>query len=126
MNLCDRGVRQQRGNQRGPYMLSRLLAGLCTAATLLVAANAAAQPWGFFGRQEPASPGRPGDVYPGGSSPIARTMVSYPGGQRPGTIVINTSERRLYLVTAPGQAIRYGIGVGRDGFTWSGVRRITA
>ena len=52
--------------------------------------------------------------------------MAYPGNHRPGTIVINTAERRLYLVTSPGQAIRYGIGVGRDGFTWSGVRRITA
>ncbi len=56
------------------------------------------------------------------SSPVARTLVTFSGPHRPGTIIINTSERRLYLVTAPGQALRYGIGVGRIGFTWSGTR----
>ncbi len=59
------------------------------------------------------------------SSPVPRTLVSFPTYYRPGNIVIDTSSRRLYLVTAPGQAISYGIGVGRDGFTWSGVRTVT-
>ncbi len=40
--------------------------------------------------------------------------------------MVDTRERRLYLVTANGQAIRYGIGVGRDGFRWGGVHRVTA
>jgi lipoprotein-anchoring transpeptidase ErfK/SrfK len=57
---------------------------------------------------------------------VARTTVSYPANYRPGTIVINTRERRLYYVVGNGQAIRYGIGVGRDGFTWSGVRTVTS
>jgi lipoprotein-anchoring transpeptidase ErfK/SrfK len=43
-----------------------------------------------------------------------------------GTIYINTAERRLYLVLANGQALRYGIGVGRDGFRWGGTHRISA
>jgi len=46
-------------------------------------------------------------------SPVPRTTVSYPGNHRPGTIIINTRERRLYLVLGSGQALRYGIGVGR-------------
>ena len=62
----------------------------------------------------------------GGSSPIPRTVVSAPGNYAPGTIIINTRERRLYLVQPNGTALRYGIGVGRDGFRWSGVHRITA
>ena len=61
-----------------------------------------------------------------GGSPIARTTVSFPDNYRPGTIVIRAGERRLYLVLGNGQALRYGIGVGRDGFGWSGVRRISA
>jgi len=86
-------------------------------------------------------PGR-SDYYPGGdagplqrlfgsgpyqmrSSPIPRTLVNFPVYYRPGNIVIDTSARRLYFVTAPGQAISYGIGVGRDGFTWSGTRTVT-
>ncbi|HEX3115206.1 MAG TPA: L,D-transpeptidase [Bradyrhizobium sp.] len=63
---------------------------------------------------------------PGGSSPIPRQTVSFAGSYAPGTILINTAERRLYLVLPNGQALRYGIGVGRDGFRWSGVHRISA
>ena len=62
----------------------------------------------------------------GGSSPIQRTTVNFSGQYAPGTIYISTSERRLYLVLGNGQALRYGIGVGRDGFRWSGTHRITA
>jgi len=62
----------------------------------------------------------------GGSSPIQRSTVNFAGNYAPGTIYINTAERRLYLVLANGQALRYGIGVGRDGFRWSGTHRITA
>ncbi len=45
--------------------------------------------------------------------------------KRPGTIIIDTPNTYLYYVLGNGQAIRYGIGVGRDGFTWSGVQTIT-
>src|SRR5207302_1575341 len=58
-------------------------------------------------------------------SPVPRTTVSYPNKYAPGTIVINTAERRLYLTLDQSQAIRYGIGVGRPGFTWSGVRTVS-
>jgi lipoprotein-anchoring transpeptidase ErfK/SrfK len=66
------------------------------------------------------------NLFSGGSSPIPRTTVSYAGEYAPGTIVVNTAERRLYLVLPNGQALRYGIGVGRDGFRWGGTHRITA
>jgi lipoprotein-anchoring transpeptidase ErfK/SrfK len=62
----------------------------------------------------------------GGSGPVSRQTVSFSGQYAPGTIYINTAERRLYLVLSNGQALRYGIGVGRDGFRWSGTHRITA
>ena len=52
--------------------------------------------------------------------------MSFTGNYAPGTIYINTAERRLYLVLGNGQALRYGIGVGRDGFRWSGTHRISA
>jgi lipoprotein-anchoring transpeptidase ErfK/SrfK len=61
-----------------------------------------------------------------GSSPIPRTTVMYPSDYAPGTIVVDTAERRLYLVQPNGQALRYGIGVGRDGFRWGGIHRISA
>ena len=57
---------------------------------------------------------------------VTRTTVGFPGDYKPGSIFINTAERRLYFVLGNGQAIRYGIGVGRDGFRWSGVHRVTA
>jgi lipoprotein-anchoring transpeptidase ErfK/SrfK len=61
-----------------------------------------------------------------GASPIPRTTVSFNSQYAPGTIVVNTAERRLYLVLPNGEALRYGIGVGRDGFRWGGVHRISA
>jgi lipoprotein-anchoring transpeptidase ErfK/SrfK len=54
-----------------------------------------------------------------------RQMVSYAGHERPGTIVIDTPNKFLYLVESGGRAIRYGIGVGRPGFAWSGIKRIS-
>jgi lipoprotein-anchoring transpeptidase ErfK/SrfK len=51
--------------------------------------------------------------------------VNYDGNEKPGTIVINTNEKLLYLVQEGGKAIRYGIGVGRPGFTWSGVHHVS-
>ena len=54
-----------------------------------------------------------------------RTMVLYRTTEAPGTIIIQTSERHLYVVQGNGRAIRYGIGVGRDGFQWQGLVNIT-
>lgn len=54
-----------------------------------------------------------------------RAEIDYRGPERPGTIVVDTPNKYLYLVQPGGRAIRYGIGVGRPGFTWSGVKRVT-
>ena len=56
---------------------------------------------------------------------LRRQVVSYATREAPGTIVIDTPNTYLYLVLGNGQAMRYGIGVGRDGFTWSGTQTIT-
>ncbi len=56
---------------------------------------------------------------------LKRQIVSYASREAPGTIIIDTPNTYLYYVLGGGQAIRYGIGVGRDGFTWSGVQSIT-
>jgi lipoprotein-anchoring transpeptidase ErfK/SrfK len=61
-----------------------------------------------------------------GTGPIPRQRVSFDTRYKPGTIVVSTKERRLYLVTDEGEALRYGIGVGRIGFTWRGTHRVTA
>jgi lipoprotein-anchoring transpeptidase ErfK/SrfK len=55
-----------------------------------------------------------------------RQIVDYPTDQKPGTIVIDTPHFFLYLVLEGGKAIRYGIGVGRPGFTWAGMKEISA
>jgi lipoprotein-anchoring transpeptidase ErfK/SrfK len=56
---------------------------------------------------------------------LKRQIVSYPTREAPGTVIIDTPNTYLYYVLGGGQAIRYGIGVGRDGFTWSGTQSIT-
>jgi lipoprotein-anchoring transpeptidase ErfK/SrfK len=54
-----------------------------------------------------------------------RQMVFYRSQQPAGTIVVNTLERHLYLIQDSTHAIRYGVGVGRDGFTWQGLLQIS-
>jgi lipoprotein-anchoring transpeptidase ErfK/SrfK len=58
------------------------------------------------------------------ASPIQRETVPFDGRETPGTIVIRTGERRLYFVLPDHQALRYGVGVGRPGFTWAGSTHI--
>jgi lipoprotein-anchoring transpeptidase ErfK/SrfK len=58
-------------------------------------------------------------------SPIKREIVDYQTTFKPGTIIVETSERRLYFVLEGGKAIKYGVGVGRDGFRWSGQHRVS-
>ena len=132
--------------------MTRGIGLLCAAVTLLAAGQAQAQGFdmreimgggpsfrggGYSSGYSGGYSGGYGGGYSGGGygpgygggygsgSPIQRGMVML-GGYAPGTIVISTAERRLYLVQAGGQAISYGIGVGRDGFRWSGTHRITA
>ena len=56
---------------------------------------------------------------------IPRETVAYGGGERPGTVVVSTGQRRLYYVLGNGQALRYGVGVGRQGFSWSGTKTVS-
>ena len=95
-------------------MVSRFLAGAVCATCLLVATCANADP-GYY----------PMSNFLAMFSAVPRSVVSFPGKYEPGTIIVSTRERRLYLVLGKGQALRYGIGVGRDGFTWSGTSTIT-
>jgi len=53
-----------------------------------------------------------------------RTVVPYAEAEWPGTIVVDTGSRHLYLILEGGEAIRYGIGVGRAGFEWSGIAEV--
>jgi len=107
--------------------MSRRFVILAAAAALLAGAGQA-QAQNYYGPPIPGVSFFGGDrrFSPSGVSPIPRTSVYYPSNYTPGTIVIDTAERRLYLVQPGGTALRYGIGVGRDGFRWSGVHRISA
>jgi lipoprotein-anchoring transpeptidase ErfK/SrfK len=110
------------------------------AATLLCSASgyagplAMTDPVGFPGSifqqilPEPQQPmpdanatEEPSDVVPAN---LRRQVVSYDTREAPGTIVIDTRHTYLYHVLGQGRAIRYGIGVGREGFTWAGVQSI--
>jgi lipoprotein-anchoring transpeptidase ErfK/SrfK len=76
----------------------------------------------------------PQQALPEAGDPTQRTLdpmyekqlVDYRGKEGAGTIVIDTPNKFLYLVEGSGKALRYGIGVGRPGFTWSGVKTISA
>jgi len=54
-----------------------------------------------------------------------KQIVDYPTNEKPGTVVIDTPNRFLYYVEGDGKAIRYGIGVGRPGFEWAGVKTVS-
>ena len=112
------------GLKRGRHSLVALIgvAMLCT-----VSVSAPAQPVDQY--RETMK-----DVDPGvdhGNSDAAvpdefkKQRVFYRSQQPPGTIIIDTSERHLYLIESETSAIRYGIGVGRDGFQWQGLLSIT-
>ena len=103
------------------------LAGLATAFAAATSAPASAQVHYWDSRTDV----RPLEYLDDGgyapqTAPIPRQQVAFSGRYAPGTIVISTTERRLYYVTAPGEAIEYGVGVGRPGFEWTGVKTVSA
>ena len=55
-----------------------------------------------------------------------KQLVDYHGKERPGTIIVDTPNKFLFLVQGDGKALRYGIGVGKPGFTWSGIKTVSA
>ncbi len=95
--------------------------------------------YGHDGRRQPLPPMDPGPsmrqhqeddvVLESAQRPLdpkyEKQVVEYRGRERPGTIVVDTPNKFLFLVQGDGTALRYGIGVGRPGFTWSGVKTIS-
>ena len=82
----------------------------------------------LFGGPPSRQPATTAPVAPlrAGIDPIyQRQEVAYAGRERPGTVVIDTPDKFLYLVKGGGRALRYGIGVGRPGFTWAGVKTVS-
>jgi lipoprotein-anchoring transpeptidase ErfK/SrfK len=96
--------------------------------TPVLATTAGAQVLGYASTQPNAFPSQvmtaPDDT---GALPerLRRAVVALDTREAPGTIVIDTGNTALYYVLGQGRAIRYGVGVGRDGFTWSGVQSIS-
>ena len=98
------------------------------AAILLMAAGPAPAGQGKFeilgslGDGEASAP-PPGSAVLFGAP--SRRIVEFPTDLPPGTVIVKTDERRLYYVMQDGRAIMYGVGVGREGFTWSGTDVVT-
>ena len=99
----------------------------------------------LFGGGRPVAPLRPqGEIYahagPPGTVPeevaesarpqvdpkYFRQIVAYTGPEKAGTVIVDTPQRFLFLVQGDGTAVRYGIGVGRPGFTWAGAKTVSA
>jgi lipoprotein-anchoring transpeptidase ErfK/SrfK len=121
----------------------RAINALVFAAALLIAPSAfsttaSAQALGYASVQrgwptdntmlatrEPALTSEDDEI--GGALPerLRRTVVALETREAPGTVIIDTGNTALYYVLGQGRAIRYGVGVGREGFTWSGVQPIS-
>ena len=100
-------------------MRSSLLAA-CAAAFL------AAAPSGAHALTNPLDSGPIADFFNEfREQAIPRQVVPWSGSEAPGTVVVSTSQRRLYYVLRGGRAVRYGVGVGRQGFSWSGQKTVT-
>jgi lipoprotein-anchoring transpeptidase ErfK/SrfK len=115
----------------GQFVLKIAIAGLSLVAVATVdPANAQA----FSYAQEPSLSGALSNLPPrvatyeqNALAPehLRRTVVAFDTREAPGTIVIDTGNTYLYYVLGQGRAIRYGVGVGREGFTWSGVQTVS-
>jgi lipoprotein-anchoring transpeptidase ErfK/SrfK len=116
-----------------PPTVTRLsrLAAIVQLIALASVGSASAGPLDSFAMVPPAVQAAPGDaaeeVAPADTLPehLQRQIVSYGGGEAAGTLIIDTPHTYLYFVLGGGRAIRYGIGVGREGFTWSGIESIS-
>jgi lipoprotein-anchoring transpeptidase ErfK/SrfK len=104
----------------------------CGAASAQVLGYAAAPPSAFPSDNIMLAPNQPAVSDEGDGSGyvlperLRRTTVALDTREAPGTIIIDTGNTALYFVLGQGRAIRYGVGVGREGFTWAGVQTITA
>jgi lipoprotein-anchoring transpeptidase ErfK/SrfK len=115
-----------------------IFAGALLLAPAILANSASAQVLGYasaprssFPSDNIITPNEPAatDESDGSSSVLPerlrRTVVAFNTREAPGTVIIDTGNTALYYVLGQGQAIRYGVGVGREGFTWSGTQTIS-
>jgi lipoprotein-anchoring transpeptidase ErfK/SrfK len=129
------------GNRRpSPRVTNALIfAGALLLAPAILSSGASAQVLGYASAPQSASPSDNMMLAPvepaltdegDGSTSVVperlrRTIVSFATREAPGTVIIDTGNTALYFVLGQGRAIRYGVGVGREGFTWSGVQTIS-
>jgi lipoprotein-anchoring transpeptidase ErfK/SrfK len=116
------------------YNFTRLKTVAAVAALLVASATTAASANPFNPFEALFGPQRPPVSAPAYANPqddaselrgdLRRQIINYRTSEAPGTIIIDTPNTFLYLVLPGGKAMRYGIGVGREGFTWSGVKTI--
>ena len=97
--LCRRQMRVVRG------VACTALLGMAACVSGTTNAGAFTMPW-----EQPRGP----------NPAFARQVVAYPTHERPGTIIVDPANHFLYFIHDAGQAIRYGVGVGAEGFLWSG------
>ena len=94
-----------------------------SAASAQVLGYAATQPNAFPSEEVMVEPAVPDEgVVP---QRLRRAVVAFNTTEAPGTVIIDTGNTSLYYVLGQGKAIRYGVGVGREGFTWAGVQTVT-
>ena len=106
-----------------------VVAGALLLAPAVFTSPAYAQALGYASTQPIAFPSKNMTLDEGDGSPVPerlrRAVVVYDTREAPGTIIIDTGNTALYYVLGQGRAVRYGVGVGREGFTWSGVQTIS-
>jgi lipoprotein-anchoring transpeptidase ErfK/SrfK len=111
-----------------------IVAGVLSLSPIALAGEAGAQMLSYAPVSSSAFPSDDAVSAPADSSEgsvavlperLRRTTVALNTNEAPGTIIIDTGNTVLYYVLGSGRAIRYGVGVGREGFTWSGVQTIT-
>jgi lipoprotein-anchoring transpeptidase ErfK/SrfK len=115
----------RRLSSRVPSALVLVSAALLTP--LMASSAATAQTPGYASIQQSAYPADEVIGADEGATPerLRRAVVAFGTTEAPGTIIIDTGNTTLYYVLGQGRAIRYGVGVGREGFTWSGVQTIS-
>ena len=110
------------------FNLKTVAAIATVVAATVISTTASANPFDFLNRgsQQPSATAyaNPNEDQSEVRADLRRQIVSYPTNEAPGTIIVDTPHTYLYLVMGGGKALRYGIGVGREGFTWSGVKTV--
>ena len=95
----------------------RVVRGVACAVLLALAACAGGTTNSGIYTMPTEEPRRPDPAF-------ARQVVAYPTRERPGTIIVDPGSHFLYFIQGSGQAIRYGVGVGAEGFVWSGLATV--